>query len=74
MARVVEKSNRKQDMVQKLVYQSKGNFTIEEYTDFKSFLVRPYGKLDRAKQKFLTGGLYLLPPQVLLCKHLIYLI
>jgi len=74
MGRVVEKNNRKHDVVQKLVYQSKGHFSIEEYTGFKSFLVRPYGKPDCAKQIFLTGGWYLLPPQVLLCEYLIFFI
>ena len=68
MARIVVNSNKSDGVVKKLVYQTRGPYTIIERVSLGTYDCRKYGKPDGTIKKFRTEDLYLLPPAIFPCE------
>ena len=68
MAGIVVNSNKGDGVVKKLVYQTRGPYTIIERVSLGTYDCRKYGKPDGTIKKFRTEDLYLLPPDIFPCE------
>ena len=68
MARIIVNSNRSDGIVKKLVYQTRGPYTVIERVSLGTYDCRKYGKPDGTIKKFRTEDLYLPPPDIFPCE------